>query len=53
MTFKGLKVHKLMYGIVISIVNLNITMMDKGEVVKCLEAENNIKAEMIVKITPL
>ena len=45
-----------MYGIVIDgipIVDLDIMMMDKGEVVKCLEAENNIKAGMIVNITPL
>jgi hypothetical protein len=53
---KGLKIHVPMYGIVvhgIPIANLNSTTMDDSKVIKQLEAENNMKTNTIVKITPL
>ena len=54
--FEGLKVHEPMHGIVvhgIPIEGLDMTRMDDRDVIKRLEAENNIKAGTIVKITPL
>lgn len=54
--FEGLKLYEPMYGIVvhgIPTADLNTTMMDDKEVINRLEAENDIKAGTIVKITPL
>jgi len=55
-TFEGLKIHVLMYGIIaygIPMANLDSIIMDNTKIIKQLEAENNIKPKMIVKITPL